>query len=133
MENIDTTNWSYPQAPSTVRGRATHLTSSKDGKKFAYGSGNNVIVRESGVSTKLHYNVNFAVESLDWIQVLHPEPNCCHRCWIRAQGRENRPWNHEREEQMVSFESDPLQTRINDIAWTDCGEKFAVIGEGQNT
>jgi hypothetical protein len=41
-------------------------------------------------------------------------------------------WNHEREDQMVSFHSDPMQTRINDISWTDCGEKFAVVGEGSN-
>jgi hypothetical protein len=50
MENIDTTTWSYPQGPTTERGRATHLTASKDGKKFAYGSMNNVVVREADVS-----------------------------------------------------------------------------------
>jgi hypothetical protein len=55
MENVDTTTWSYPQGPSTERGRATHLTSSPDGKKFAYGSMNNVVVRESAVR---NYKIN---------------------------------------------------------------------------
>jgi hypothetical protein len=50
MENVNTTTWSYPQGPSTERGRATHLTSTLDGKKFAYGSMNNAIVRETAVS-----------------------------------------------------------------------------------
>ena len=49
MENIDTTTWSYPQGPSTERGRATHLSSTVDGKKFAYGSMNNAVVREADV------------------------------------------------------------------------------------
>jgi WD40 repeat protein len=41
-------------------------------------------------------------------------------------------WNHAREDMAVSFEVDPIQTRINDIAWTDDGEKIAAIGEGSS-
>jgi hypothetical protein len=41
-------------------------------------------------------------------------------------------WNHARQDQMVAFESDPIQNRINDIAWTDCGDKIAVVGAGNN-
>ena len=39
-------------------------------------------------------------------------------------------WNHAREDQMIGFECNPIQTRVNDIAWTDCGDKVAVVGEG---
>jgi WD40 repeat protein len=53
MENINTTTWSYPQGASTERGRATHLTVSPCGKKFAYGSLINAIVRDSSVNTQI--------------------------------------------------------------------------------
>lgn len=39
-------------------------------------------------------------------------------------------WNYAREDQAVTFEVDPIQTRINDIAWTDEADKIAIIGEG---
>lgn len=52
MEKVDTTTWSYPQGPNTERGRATHLTATKDGKKFAYSSLNNVVVRDADVSPR---------------------------------------------------------------------------------
>lgn len=49
MELKDTTTWSYPMAPTTERGQATHLTSSPDGKTFAYGSQSDVILRQEDV------------------------------------------------------------------------------------
>jgi hypothetical protein len=68
MENVNTTNWSYPQGPSTERGRATHLTASKDGKKFAYGSMNNVIVRDSDVSSTKYAPISDSfLEPSNWI------------------------------------------------------------------
>ena len=51
MENIDTESWSYPQGPSTENKKDNYLANySPDGKKFAYGSMNNVVVREADVS-----------------------------------------------------------------------------------
>lgn len=50
MEATDSSQWSYPMAPSTERGQATHLTTTPDGKLFAYPSQSDVIVREEEVT-----------------------------------------------------------------------------------
>lgn len=73
MENVDTTTWSYPQGPSTERGRATHLSSSPDGKKFAYGSMNNAIVRETDVTIFLQF-LFIEIEPCNRIQIFHKDP-----------------------------------------------------------
>lgn len=61
MEIVDTTNWSYPMAPTTERGQATHLTASPDGKLFAYGSQSDVILREEDVKKifRIFFFLNF--------------------------------------------------------------------------
>lgn len=66
MEVVDSSQiWSYPMAPTTERGQATHLTSSPDGKHFAYGSQSDVIIREEEV--KLHI-INFkSIEITKWL------------------------------------------------------------------
>ena len=49
MELNNTDNWAFPMAPNTERGYPTHLTASPDGKWFAYGSQNNVVIRQEEV------------------------------------------------------------------------------------
>lgn len=39
-------------------------------------------------------------------------------------------WNAEHENLIVSYEADPLSGIIKDIAFTDDGEKAAVVGDG---
>lgn len=51
MEPTIPVTWSYPQFPTTERGRALHLTVSPCGNKFAYASMNNVIIRDQAVGS----------------------------------------------------------------------------------
>lgn len=76
-------------APSTERGQATHLTTTPDGKLFAYPSQTDVIVREEEVREAL----SLSKEPANWIQNFQQAHQYGQCGEVREERREDREWN----------------------------------------
>ncbi|KAL9650498.1 hypothetical protein ABK040_004717 [Willaertia magna] len=118
----------YASAPNTERGRSTVISASpsKVGKKFTYGSGNFVFIRDFTDLMQLDTYTEHATK----VNVAKFSPTG----YYIASGDDSgmiRIWSCENVDKTLKLEKRVLSKTIRDLAWTGDSQRIVAVGEGK--
>lgn len=126
MQANDTPVWTFPSAPSTVRGHASHLNATVDGSRILYRSLSNVVIRQADIP---YGKVQLFTK--------HASPVTAIRTGKKggkvASGDEKgnfKIWCVDDPEFKVEFENTILKDHIRDFAFNDECDRGVAVGEG---
>lgn len=114
--------------PRTVRGRPSHISTSKDLTKILYCNGNSIFIRDIEDPSICDVYTQHSKETTcaAW------SPSGYYVCSGDASGKV-RIWDTVNKEHILKYEYQLINGRVKDIAWSSDSTRIAVCGEGKQS